>query len=142
MSSKADRGNAERAAEHWCHSLGCIKTVRAVRTKWQRQDLFAGDCLGKDAQGRLFVVQATAGKDSAVTARKRKLEAIPWAPSDFVAVAQLRTTQDPANRRKKCYYFRVLEYASTIEKPGRSWIVWEDAVEVPRAWFKATSKVE
>lgn len=145
-STKQDRRLAEVAAEHFLRSRGCTVTVRAVRTQWQRQDLLAGDCLGKDVRGGLHVVQATAGQDSAVTARRRKLEAIPWADSDFVAVVQLRKMKDPANARRLLRFFRVCEFSIVPHKfvarpwgdqPIREWKVWDEAVPVPPEWLKA-----
>lgn len=139
MSAKADRNNAERACEHYCREvLGCVVTVRAVRTQWQRQDLFAGDVIGKTAEGHLRVVQATAGKDQAVTARRRKLERIPWHPSDRVQVVQLRSWPDPANRRRLLYGFRVHEWEHQLS-PG-AWGVQDRIQPVPREWFKSVQK--
>ena len=131
-STKRDRARAEIAAEHFARSLGAVATVRAVRTQWQRQDLFGADVLGKDKAGRLIAIQATAGQDSAVTARRRKLEAYPWMSTDLVLVAQLRSYPDPASRRRLLYAFRVHEWNRT------TWEVWGDAEPVPRSWFKAT----
>lgn len=142
--TKADRMNAERSAEHFAiQNLQCIATVRAIRTQWQRQDLFGADVLGLRADGSMVALQATAGQDSAVTARRRKLEKYPWPDDALVAVVQLRRQEDPANRRKIKYFFRILELARSKGPFGRrdkeswSWTVWPKAIEIPRAWFKS-----
>lgn len=116
--------------------MACVITRRARRTKFAAVDFFASDVMGKRADGSMVFVQATAGQDSAVTARRRKLEAIPWAPHDRVFVLQLRGSQDPANRRRLVYHFRVMEYT---RKQGwiRGWHTWRKAHEVQREWFKA-----
>lgn len=138
-STKRDRVRAEIAAEHFARSLGAVATVRAVRTQWQRQDLFGADVLGLTAdgptgEGMLIAIQATAGQDSAVTARRRKLEVFPWPARALVLVAQLRSYPDPASRQRLSYAFRVHEW------DGRTWSVWGDAEPVPRSWFKATKE--
>lgn len=134
-STKRDRQRAEIAAEHFARSLGAVSTVRAVRTQWQRQDLFGADVLGLTKKGALIAIQATAGQDSAVTARRRKLEAFTWPRDSLVLVAQLRSWPDPANRRRLSYGFRVHEWG------GTTWDVWGDVEMVPRSWFKGGSNV-
>lgn len=132
---KSKRPEAERAAEHYCIKIaGCVLTVRAVRTKWQRQDLFASDCVGIRKDGTKVFIQATAGQDAAVTARRRKLEKIPWHPTDEVILLQLRQNQDPANGRRKLWFFRVMRYDHVFSK---SWVTDENAIEVQKEWFKA-----
>lgn len=130
------RGDAERAAEWYLAKIHhCIHTVRAVRTKWQREDLFGSDVVGKNKK-HTYYVQVTAGQDSAVTARRRKLEAIPWLPSDVVELLQLRQTEDPANARRKLWFFRVHRYDFRTSQ----WSTLEQAVPVPRLWFKKYHK--
>ncbi len=133
-STAADRKRAEIAAVHFARSLGAVSTVRAVRTQWQRQDLFGADVLGLAASGTLIAIQVTAGKDSAVTSRRRKLEPFPWPVDSTVLVAQLRNWPDPNYRSRLLYAFRVHEWDSF------SWTVWPDVVPVPRAWFKSTKE--
>ena len=142
--AKKHRADAERAAEHYLHEhYGCTHTVRAVRTQWQRQDLFASDVIGKGGDGDMVFAQVTCGREEAVRTRRRKLEAIPWHPDDRVLVLQLVERPNPANARRKDFYFRVHKYmhrhdhcsTSTIIKP--LWVVGEGAVPVPRAWFRA-----
>lgn len=147
INAKVDILNAERAIEHWMRKNGCVYTRRAIKAKWQKQDIFGGDCVGKDAAGRLWVVQATTGDEKRVWLRKKTLEKIPWALTDFVAVAQLRPQLDPVHRRKTQYFFRIIEYrvnyretAKTQMETGdivREWVVWTDPIEVPPDWCRA-----
>jgi hypothetical protein len=133
------RADAERAGEWYAHEIeGCVISVRAVRTMYQRQDLFASDIMGKRSDGTGVYIQVTAGQDSAVTQRRRKLEAIPWLRSDTVLLLQLRQTEDPANARRKLWFFRVHVY-EIPNKFGDKW-KWRTlsmAVDVPKEWFKA-----
>lgn len=134
--AKSKRGDAERAVEWFVRDyLGCIDSVRAVRTQWQRQDLFGCDCVGKFKDGSKAWVQVTAGGHSAVTSRRRKLETV-WHDSDAVYVAQLVQTEDPANARRKLWFFRIHEYGF-VSRPDRSWETWNDAILVPKQWFTA-----
>lgn len=145
--AKSRRPQAERAAEHWLHEImECVKTRRAVRTQWQSVDFFAADVVGKTQSGVHVYAQATAGSHSAVTARRRKLEAIPWHPSDLVYVLQLVEQQDPANARRKAWWFRVHEYEQDLTSEHdavydtgipRSWRTWDSATPVLKEWFKA-----
>ena len=73
------RGDCERACEWYCHEiLNCVVSSRAVRTQWQKQDMFASDVIGKKDDGTMVFIQATAGQYSAVSTRRKKLEKIPW----------------------------------------------------------------
>lgn len=145
---KTKRADAERAAEWYAREvLGCVITRRAVRTQWQAVDFFGSDVVGKLEDGSHAYIQATAGQSASIAARRRKLEAIPWLDSDIVQVVQLRWTEDPANARRKLWFFRVHEYAFGLadmgvpEDPdcdrdaGRWWTVIDEAVPVPRYWF-------
>ena len=135
--AKTHRKDAERAAEHFLHHhYGCTHTVRAVNTKWQRQDLFACDVIGKHpiVDGGTVYAQVTCGRDEAVRSRRRKLEEIPWASDDIVLVLQMVSRDNPANARKTEFFFRVHRY---WHRAARSWTVEEDAQPVPRAWFRA-----
>lgn len=136
MSSKQDRSRAEIAAEHLARELGAVATVRAVRTKWQRVDLFGADVLGMTGKGTIIAIQATAGESAAVTARRRKLERYPWHVTSEVLIAQLRAQPDPNNRRRLQHWFRVHEYARNTG----TWELWDQAIRVPREWFKALPK--
>jgi len=138
--SKTKRGDCERASEHYAvHNHGCVITRRAIRTQFQSVDFFASDVVGKRADGSHVYIQATAGQASAVSTRRKKLEAIPWHPSDTVELVQLVQTPDPANARRTLYFFRchVYELANKITLPinTRLWRTLETAVPVPKEWF-------
>ncbi len=125
------RANAEKAAIWYCHKIHkCVVTRRAVRAQWQAVDMFGADVVGKKKDGSHVYVQATAGQASAVTARRRKLEKIPWHKTDVVELVQLVNTEDPANARRKLYFFRVHVYDK------KEWSTLDVAVPVPREWFK------
>ncbi len=140
----AKRADAERACEWYAHEImDCVRTVRAVRTQWQRQDMFACDVLGKRDDGSLVGIQVTAGQNTAVTARKRKLEAEIWHEDDIVQLLQLVSTDNPGKGARRLWFFRVYEYNYTpvqtgngLVKMGRVWEIRPDAVPVPREWFK------
>lgn len=134
--AKSKRADAERAAEWYARSLGCVVTRRAVQTRWQKQDFFAADVVGKMPDGSHVYVQVTAGQAGRVTERRRKLEQVPWDVKDIVQLVQLRQTEDPANARRKKWFFRVHEY-QWDGRGDRAWITHDKAVDVPREWFKA-----
>lgn len=138
--AKSKRGDAERATVWYAREiLGCVVTRRAVRTQFQSVDFFGSDIVGKMPDGSHVYIQATAGQDSAVTTRRRKLEAIPWHETDIVQLVQLRQTEDPANARRKKWFFRVHEYQYIFidDRHDREWVTHDQAVDVPREWFKA-----
>ena len=133
--AKSKRPEAERAAEHYLYEVfGCLpeQIIRAVRTMYQRQDLWASDVMGRAADGRCYFAQATAGGDEAVRVRRRKLEKICWNEYDNVMLLQLVETINPANARRKLFFFRV----HVLNRLSKKWVVEEDAHPVPRAWFK------
>jgi hypothetical protein len=79
QNSKAKRSEAERACEWYCRIVHkCVVTCRSMVTQWNRQDLFAADCIGKRADGSGVFIQVTAGQASAVSSRRKKLEKIPY----------------------------------------------------------------
>lgn len=137
---KSKRMDAERASEHYAHSLGCIVTCRAVRTQWQRQDLFASDVIGKKADGRMVFIQATAGQNSAVTARRRKLEKIPWHYDDLILICQLVQEKDPDNKRRKNWYFRIHRFHPFLSG-GSRWSTYDFDTPIKKEWFKAYKEV-
>jgi hypothetical protein len=142
VNAKSKRSQAERAAEHYAHDIGCVLTRRAIQTKYHKVDFFGADIMGFKANGEKIFIQATAGQYSAVTARRRKLEAIPWHNTDTVLICQLIQSQDPANARKKLWFFRIHKYQfyHHVHNVGSNVRVWETsdkAVEIPREWFKA-----
>ncbi len=127
---KNKRREAEVACEWYAHDImGCIRTVRSVRTQWQRQDMFSCDVLGKCPDGTLVALQVTAGQSQAVTARKRKLEKEIWHVSDKVQLLQLFSEQ---KGRGKLWFFKVYEYY----QQQKAWMTGNDAVPVPKEWFK------
>lgn len=135
--AKSKRADAEKAAVWYAREImGCVYTRRAVRTQFQSVDFFCSDVVGKREDGTHVYIQATAGQKSNVTTRRRKLEAIPWHMTDTVQLVQLRQTEDPANARRKKWFFRVHEYQ--VETPTqRQWVTHDQAVDVPLGWFKA-----
>lgn len=131
--AKSKRADAERATEHYAHEImNCIRTVRSVRTQWQRQDMFSCDVLGKRADGSLVALQVTAGQRQAVTARKRKLGKEYWHYADTVQLLQLFSEQ---KGRGKLWFFKVYEYRLSYMHTW-IWILRRDAVSVPKEWFK------
>ena len=136
--AKSMRRVCEVAAEWYAHEiLKCIVTCRAVRTKWQSQDMFASDVIGKKESGKMVFLQATAGQNSAVSIRRKKLTEIPWANTDVVQVLQLVSTEDPANSRRKLFFFRVHKYRIVTHRSVRKWITSTEAIPIPREWFKS-----
>lgn len=134
--AKTKRAEAEKAAVWYAREVvGCVLTRRAVRAQFQSVDFFAADIVGKMPDGSHVYIQATAGQRQAVTSRRRKLEAVPWHPTDLVRLVQLVQTEDPANARRKKWFFRVHEYVWNGR--DRTWVTHDEAVSVPRAWFKA-----
>ena len=132
---KSKYREAEVAAEHYAYEvLGCVRTVRAVRTKYQRQDMFASDVLGRRADGTLCAIQVTAGLDPAVSARKRKLEKEIWHEADTVLLLQLYWEQNPTKKRGKLWYFKIWEYVF-YDYTFRGWVHISDHA-VPQSWFK------
>lgn len=131
--SVSARKDAERACEWYAREVcGCIITRRAIQTQFQSVDFFGSDCVGKRPDGSHVYIQATAGQVEAVRQRKRKLDAIPWHVTDTVLLLQLVQTKDPANARRKKFFFR--EHIRSI---AGIWSVLEEAKPVPKEWFKA-----
>jgi len=137
--SASRRPQAERAAEWYAvERMGCVVTRRAVRVQYQSVDFFGSDIVGKTRDGAHVYIQVTAGGNSAVSARRRKLEAIPWHTTDRVQLLQLVQTHDPANGRRKLWFFRVHNFA--LKRNARVWTTESDAVPVPADWFSARSR--
>lgn len=140
--SKADPKNAERAAEHFAVKvLGCIKTVRAIQTQFQRQDMFGSDVIGKLADGACRYIQVTTGGKSAVQQRKKKMESYPWHSSDRVYVLQMMKFKSKS-LISLIYRFKVLEYWPNETAP-RAWVDWavlgsdSNDIKIDKSWFKA-----
>ena len=136
--AKSKRAPAERAAEWVLRKVyGCVATRRALRTHYAKVDMFGCDVVGVDEDGWRTWVQVTAGQTSAVTARRRKLEAYPWHVTDGVYVWQLQSRQ---SGRKKEWYFNVWEYewCSYLGPKGqRHWIRHGLVTRIKPEWFKA-----
>lgn len=133
--AKNKRSDAERATEHYAHEImDCIRTVRSVRTQWQKQDMFSCDVLGKRADGTLVALQVTAGQSQAVTERRRKIEGEIWHLLDKVQILQLVQTDNPGKGARKLWFFRVHVYS--VLGRGRYWKTLPDAVPVPKEWFR------
>ena len=133
--AKSKRSEAERAAEHFIyHVYGCDpnQILRAVRTKYQSVDIWACDVAGRTRQGFCYYAQVTCGQVEAVRTRRRKLEKIHWNEYDTVMVLQMVAQPDPANARRKLFYYRIHSYNHT----DRTWEVYPDAYKIPREWFK------
>lgn len=146
QNSKAKRGDCERAAQHYVHHIhNCVISRKAIRTQFQSVDFFASDIVGKRDDGSHVYVQATAGMASAVHARKKKLEAIPWHPSDTVELVQLQ--QEPGEGRSVNWFFKVFQYSpyimvdsvlvKVVEEGKRMWVEKKEMVSIDRSWFKA-----
>lgn len=133
--AKSNRPLAEKAAEHYLYEVcGCdpAQIRRAVRTQWQAVDFFGCDVMGRRKDGLVFFAQVTAGQNEAVRVRRRKLEKISWNHLERIMVLQLVEQFDPANARKKIFYFRVHRLVNHVTM---AWEVDEQAVQVPKTWF-------
>lgn len=132
--AKGKRAESERASEWYLHEVEkCTHTVRAIRTKWQRVDFYACDVMGKRSDGTSVYAQITAGQVEAVRRRRRKLDKIPWHPTDTVLLLQLVHTQDPANARRKLYFYRV----HRLNLGNKEWSVDSQAQPIAKDWFTA-----
>jgi len=135
--AKSRRPQAERAAEHYLYEIcGCDpqQICRAVRTKWQAVDYWGSDVWGRTKSGDCYYAQVTAGQVEAVRTRRRKLEKISWNEFDTVLLLQLVEQPNPANARRKDFYFRVHIYWH--RKTDKPWTVAVEACPVPAMWFK------
>lgn len=128
--AKSKRGDAERACEWWLATeFSCVYTIRALVSRYQRQDLFNCDVIGKDSSGEMFFAQVTTGNPDKVRARKRKLEKIPWQVTDLVFVLQMDFNQ---RGRTKYWYFKIWEY---LHNYNNAWKRLED-FSIDKSWFK------
>jgi len=133
--AKSKRSEAERATEHYFYNVFNIEIFqirRAVRTKWQAVDFWGCDVMGRDHVGCCYYAQVTTGQTQAVRIRRRKLEKIYWNSFDTVMVLQMVEQPDPANNRKKQFYFRIHEY----DYLNKTWNVKSEAFPIPKAWFQ------
>lgn len=137
MNAKSKRKDAERAAVWFAmEHLGTVIYRKAIQAQWQKVDFFGSDIVAKYKNGVTVYIQVTAGQDQAITARKRKLEAIPWHYEDKVYLLQLKQRQGVVNARRKEWFFKVWEYAIGIGNE-RTWELWPDPVSIPSKWFKS-----
>ncbi len=137
---KGKRREAEVAAEWYAHSeLNCVETRRTTRTQFHKVDFFCCDIIGKRADGSHVYLQVTAGGNSAVTDRRRKLEEIPWHRTDTIQLLQLVQTDNPGKGSRKLWFFRVHIYSMLGNE--RYWITGNDAVSIPKGWFKKWSDI-
>ena len=138
--SRERQKQAERAAEHYLRKrCGCVATVRAMTTRFARQDLFASDVLGKDSAGRLIAAQVTCGDRTAVRPRRRKMEAVPWSKSDMVLLLEFREEKIGP---RKWFWFRVHEYDRRQDDGGPIWNILRERENVPQEWFRAYREIE
>jgi len=126
--SKALRRQAEVAAEHYLRSLGCVMTRRCFRTQFAKVDFFGADVVGKMPDGSHVYAQVTTGGKQAMSARRKKLEAVPWNGTDVVLLLQLVSTPGP--RGSKLLWFRQYAYV------GGDWFRDPEDVSVPKEWLK------
>ncbi len=133
---KAYRRLAEVAGVHYAHKImNCLKCVRATQSQYQKVDLWASDIVGKRRDGSHVYIQVTSGQSSAVTTRKKKLEAVTyWHYTDTILLLQLYWEPNP-EKRGKLWYFKVWEYVVPNRYVYRTWMHMSDHV-VPKEWFK------
>jgi len=133
------RMDAERASEWYAREVhGCVLTRRAIKTKYNKVDFFGSDVVGKTIDGSHVYIQVTAGNDTQVTKRKRKLEKVPWHDTDTVELLQLVQTINPNHKARKFWWFRVSVYRNVM--PGfntREWARRDDDCLIPKLWFTA-----
>lgn len=141
--AKSKRPEAERAAEWYAVKIeDCIMVRKAVKAAFQKVDFFGSDVMGKRKDGSVVYVQVTTGQHSAVTARRRKLEKVPWHESETIILLRLVETQDPFSKKRKLWWFKVFIYdydplMDDGELKNMSFRVWktDDDVPVPKNWF-------
>ena len=139
---KGKKSGAERASEWYARDVhGCVVAQRAVRTKFQKVDFFACDCVGKTSDGSHVYLQVTAGNDTQVTKRRRKIEEIPWHTSDHVLILQLAYLVDPSHKGRKLWWFIEHVYSlvsfANNEPSGndRKWKTRKPPFSIPKHWF-------
>ena len=140
MNAKSKRKDAERAAVWMAYEMfNAVRHAKSIQTKWQRVDIFGADVASKDKDGRITYIQVTAGQDSAIRARKKKLEKIPWHFSERVILIQLKQRQEVVNARRKEWFFKVWEFICRSDG-HRKWEFWPKPVSIPSKWFKSYHK--
>jgi len=91
-------------------------------------DFFGADVVGKYPDGSHVYAQVTTGGKQAMSARRKKLEVVPWNGTDVVLLLQLVSTPGP--RGSKLLWFR---RQSLI---GGRWFTHHEDVSVPKEWLK------
>lgn len=126
---------AEVAADNHYKSLGA-QTKRALRTKWASVDFFGCDVIAR-MPDRLEIhnIQVTMGKDESIRARRRKLEAIYWTPSDHVFVFQVIQRPAVTYANRVDYFFKVHQ----MTEPG-NWKILPDPIPITREMMKVGRK--
>ena len=125
--SKQDRRFAEVAAQWLAVKVyGCTYIRKAIRSQFQSVDFFGSDIMGMREDGTKVFIQATAGQDSAISTRRKKLEKYTWHDTDTISLAALRKEKEGRSYR---YYYKIQFYVKGV------WTVAEN-IEVPREWFK------
>jgi len=137
--AKSRRKDAEKAAVWFAYkNFNAVAHVKSIQTKWQRVDIFGADVASKDSTGAVTYIQVTAGQDSALNARKHKLEKYPWHSTDRVILAQLKQRNEIVNARKKEWFFKIWEYK--LKNGQRIWELWSNPILIPREWFSSFKK--
>lgn len=104
-----------------------------MRTRFQRQDIFGADVVGRHSLGVIYA-QVTTGGSSAVSARKKKLKTINWF-HEFEEVLMLQVLTKKVGR-KNVSEFRIWEL-----DPVQGWLEWDELVAIPSEWKKPFRKV-
>lgn len=121
----------EVAAESYWKCQG-HDTRRAIRAKFFAVDFWHCDILGRKGHERVFC-QVTCAKDSGtLAAKRRKLERDDWAPNERVCIFQGVRTEDPVDKSREVYWFRVHWYTPETAE----WTVDPEAIRIPREWFR------
>lgn len=134
---------AEVAAENYWIGQGCV-TRRALRTKWARVDFFGADVIAKDTDSTVWCQVTTAQRTESVRRRRRRLEEVPWLPSDRVFLFELEMRPNPVRRSRIDYFFRVHQYVYAARPPGeprRQWEIWDEPIPVTRDMLRVGERV-
>ena len=139
MNAKSRRKDAEKAAVWLAYKkFGAVEHVKSIQTQWQRVDIFGADVASKDIWGKVTYIQVTAGQDSAVNQRKKKLEKHHWHSTEQVILVQLKQRQEVVNARRKEWFFKMWEYK--LNNGHREWFLHSEPINIPKEWFKAYPK--
>lgn len=128
---------AEVAAENYFKSKGYV-TRRALRTKFNKVDFFGSDIIAMNSKEKVFCQVTMMKKGASVKRKKLEEYADYWLRTDRVFVFELRTIPNPVNRAVHDHFFRVHEF----NKQKGDWTIWDEAIPVPRSWFKVNKPEE